>query len=191
MIFSCFCLQGIFVYIFRELLRYSTRFVSQSVYCSLQLQSTTDSTKLFLSFWAGNVYNHLLLAEIAPSLLAAKRVLEITGCFLAIPTKSPVIFSLLGFDARSVKTLNSELNQIPPACVVPTFNYGDLYKVLAGPAVKILDRYDLHSVLQILLMKLRTAVGSTWLNNLPEVRQVSSCVVCHHYSSVVPGSFNF
>ena len=135
-----------------------------------------------MSFWAGNVCNHLLLAEIAPSLQEAKRILEIIGCFLAIPTKSPVIFSLLGFDARSVKALNSKLNQIPPACVVPTFNSGDLYKVLAGPAVKILDRYDLHSVVQFFLMNLQTALSSTWLNNFPELRQVSPCVVCHHCS---------
>ena len=134
---------------------------------------------------------HLRLAEIAPRLLEAKRILEIIGCFSAIPTKSPVIFSLLGFDARSVKTLNSKLNQIPPACVVPTFKYDDLYKVLAGPAVNVLDRYDLHSVLQFLRMKLRTALSSTWLHNFPELRQVSPCVVCHHCSFVVPSSFNF
>ena len=180
-----------FVHIFRELLRFSTRFISQPGQCSLQLQSTSDSTKLFLSFWAGNVCNHLLLAEIASSLPESKKILEIIVCFLAVPTNFPVIFSLLGSDASSVKTQNSEWSQTPPVCVVPTLNCEDLYNVLAGPAGKILDRYDLHSVLQFLLMKLRTALDSTWLNNLPELRQVSSHVVCHRCPFVILSSHNF
>ena len=179
------------VYIFRELLRYSTRFISQSGHCSLQLQSTSDTTRIFLSFWAGNVYSHLLLAENAPSILEVKKILEIIGCFLAVPTNSPVIFSLLGFDAHSVKALNAKLSQIPSVCVVPTFSYEDLYRVIAGPAVKILDRHDLHSVVKFLLMKLRTGLGLTWLNNLPELRQVRSHVVCHRCPFVILSSLNF
>ena len=45
--------------------------------------------------------------------------------------------------------------------------------MLAGPCIKILDRYDFQSVLLFLLMKLRTALGSAWLNNFHELRQVS------------------
>ena len=71
------------------------------------------------------------------------------------------------------KSITSELVQVPTVCVVPTFSYEDLDRVLAGPTIKILDRYDYHSVLQFLLMKLRTASGSLWLNELSELRKVS------------------
>ena len=67
-----------------------------------------------------------------------------------VPSSPPVIFSLLGLDARSEKSLNSELSQFPPACMVPTFSYEYLHKVIPGPSVKILHRYELHSVLQFL-----------------------------------------
>ena len=157
---------------FRELLHYSTQSISQSGYCSLQLHSAPRSAQLVLVFWSENVYNCLYLAEFSSSLLEAKKALEVLNCFLAIPSKPPIIHSLIGFDGRTVKSLVTELSQIPPACVVPTFSHEDLYKILAGPTVRILDRYDLHSVLQFLLMKLRTALDLAWVNNLPELRKV-------------------
>ena len=79
--------------------------------------------------------------------MEAKKILEVAGCFLAVTNTSLTIYSLLGFDERTVKILQTELHQVPPPCAVPTFRYEDLYKILAGPAIKILDRYDLHSVL--------------------------------------------
>ena len=104
--------------------------------------------------------------------LGGKEAFEVISCFLAAPSNPPVIHSLIGFDNRTAKTLVTELNQVAPACSVPTFTHEDLYKVLAGPTVEILDRYDNHSVLQFLLMKLRTALDLTWVNNLPELRKV-------------------
>ena len=80
----------------------------------------------------------------------------------------------MGFEGRTTKTISAELVQAPNVCVIPTFSFEDLDKVLAGPAIKILDRYDHHSVLQFLLMKLRSATGSVWLNDLPELRKVIS-----------------
>ena len=157
---------------FRELLRLTAQAISQSGSCSLQLQTTPECTKLSVSFWSGNVLNHFLLAEITPSLMEAKKVLEVAGCFLAITSTPVSIYSLLGFDARTVKTLQTELHQAPSPCAVPSFGYEDLYKVLAGPAIKILDRYDLHSVLHFFRMKLRTALDSAWMSNLPELRKV-------------------
>ena len=120
-----------------------------------------------------NVLNHLLLAEIPLSLLEAKNTLEVAGCFLAVANTPVTIYSLLCFDERIVKTLQIELLQVPSSCVVPTFGYEDLYKVLARPEIKILDRYDLHSVLRFFLMKLRTALSSAWMGSLPELRMVS------------------
>ena len=73
------------------------------------------------------------------------------------------------FDSRVTKTLSAELDQTTPVCVIPTFTLEELHKVLAGPCIKILDRYDFESVLLFLLMELRTALGSTWLNILHEL----------------------
>ena len=78
----------------------------------------------------------------------------------------------MGFDGRTSKAISAELVQAPTVCVLATFSFEDLDKVLAGPAIKILDRYDHHNVLQFLLMKLQSAAGSVWLNDLPELRKV-------------------
>ena len=61
----------------------------------------------------------------------------------------------MGFDGRTSKAISAELVQAPSVCVIPTFSFEELDKILAGPAIKVLDRYDHHSVLQFLLMKLR------------------------------------
>ena len=103
--------------------------------------------------------------------MIAKEILQIVSSFLAAFPSIPPLYSLLGFDGRTTKTIITESVQVPTVCVVPTFSHEDLDKLLAGPTVKILDRYDYHSVLQFLL-KLRTASGSTWLNDLPELRKV-------------------
>ena len=76
----------------------------------------------------------------------------------------------MGFDGRTNKTLLLELNQVPPSSVVAAFGYDELCKLLAGPLVKILDRDDHNSVLQFLLLEMRSAVYSAWLENLTELR---------------------
>ena len=113
------------------------------------------------------------LSEFPNSLQTAPKVLDAISSFLVVTSNPPTVFSLFGFDGRVSKTLTTELNQSTPICIVATFGYEDFYKMLAGPCIKILDRYDIHSVLQFLLMKLRTALGSAWLNNLQDLREVS------------------
>ena len=158
---------------FPELLRYSATSIGQRGLCSLQFSSSTKVAQVNLAFWSGNVYNSLCLSEFPNSLQTAPKVLDAFSSFLAVTSNPPTVFSLLGFDGRVSKTLTTELDQSTPICIVATFGYEDLYKMLTGPCIKILDRYDIHSVLQFLLMKLRTALGSAWLNNLQDLREVS------------------
>ena len=157
---------------FHELLRYSATSIGQRGLCSLQFTSSTKVAQVNLAFWSGNVYNSLGLSEFPNSLQTAPKVLDAISSFLAVTSNPRTVFSLLGFDGRT-----TELDQSTPICIVATFGYEDLYKMLAGPCIKILDRYEIHSVLQFLLMKLRTALGSAWLNNLQELREVSICIV--------------
>ena len=154
--------QGILTYMFHGLLRYST----SSIFPILH-----HSHVFNLAFWSGNVYNCICLAEFQNSLLTPKKALEILCSFLAIPSCSPNVFSLLGFDGR--------INKTSPICVVPTFGYDEFHEVLAGPCVRIFDRYDHQSVLQFLLMKHRTATDSAWLDILSELRQVSFFIIRH------------
>ena len=162
---------------FRTLLSYSTTSIGQSGQFSLKVNSTFDNVQVFLIFWSGNVLNQLLLAEIPHVLLTAKWILQVVCSFLAVFPTIPPLHSLSGFDSRTSKSLALELIQAPVVCVVPTFSFEDLDIVLAGPTGKILDRYDYHSVLQFLLKKLRTASGSAWLNDLPELRKVSIPII--------------
>ena len=171
-----FTFQGILVHMFRPLLSYSTTSIGQSGQFSLKVNSTFDNMQVFLIFWSGNVLNQLL-AEVPNVLFTPKWILQVVCSFLAVFTAIPPLHSLSGFDGRTSKSLVTELVQAPAVCIVPTFSFEDLDKALAGPTVKILDRYDYHSVLQFLLMKLRTATGSEWLNDLPELRKVSILII--------------
>ena len=159
---------------FRTLLSYSSTSIGQSGQFSLQLRTEQYDSQLILVFWSGNVFNRFLLAEFTNSLTSPKGILQTISCFLAIFPTVPPLYSVMGFDERTTKTISAELVQAPTVSVIPTFSFEDLDKVLAGPAIIILDRYDHHSVLQFLLMKLRSAAGSVWLNDLPELRKVIS-----------------
>ena len=138
---------------FQELLRYSTSSISQNGQCSSQFNTSAMSFQSNLAFWSGNAYNCVCLAEFPNNLLTPKKA--------------------LGFAGPTNRILLSELHQASSVCVVHTFGYDELYNVLAGPCVEIQDRYDPQSVLQFLLIKLRTATDSAWLDNLPELRQVT------------------
>ena len=131
---------------FHELLRYSATSIGQRGLCSPQFSSSTKVAQVNLAFWSGNVYNSLCLSEFPNNLQTAPKVLDVISSFLAVTSNPPTVFSLLGFDGRVSKTLTTELDQSTPICIVATFGYEDLYKMLAGPCVKILDRYDIHSV---------------------------------------------
>ena len=157
---------------FRTLLSYSTTSIGQSGQFSLKVNSSFDNVQVFLIFWSGNVLNQLLLTEVPNVLFTPKWILQNVCSFLAVFPAIPPLLSLSGFDSRTSKSLVTELFQAPAVCIVPTFSFEDLDKALAGPTVKILDRYGYHSVLQFLLMKLRTASGSVWLIDLPELRKV-------------------
>ena len=94
------------------------------------------------------------------------------------PRSEPLLPKTQGFIPCSGSTLGSpkamvtELQQSPEICIVPNFSYEELYKTLAGPTIKILDRNDFRSVIKFLLMKLHSALDSDWLSNLPELRKV-------------------
>ena len=87
--------------------------------------------------------------------------------FLTIPT-----FLSFFFVYRTTKSLASELEQTPSFFVIPTFSFEDLNKILAGPTIKTLNRYDCQSIVLFLLVK-RTALDSAWLEGLPELRKMS------------------
>ena len=172
---------------FHERLRYSATSLGQRGLCSLQFSSSTKVAQVNLAFWSGNVHNSLCLSEFPNNLQTAPNVLDFISSFLAVTSNPPTVFSMLGFDGRVSKTLTTELDQSIPICIVATFGYEDLYKMLAGPCVKILDSYDIHSVLQFRLMKLRTALvislaqhlagasRSKHLHCLTSIMSISNC----------------
>ena len=157
---------------FRELVSYAITSINLSGHCSLQLHTTDRHTSVIVTFCTGNLLNRLTLCSYPSNLLIAKKALEVVSSFLAVSSTVPKIYSLLGFEARVSKALFAELHQAPEICIVPVFSHEELYKTLAGPTIRILDRYDFHSVLQFMLMKFRSVLDSDWLANLPELRKV-------------------
>ena len=52
------------------------------------------------------------------------------------------------------------------------FDPEDLQRVLVIPSVQVMDRFDFRSVLDFLLLRLRSASGSSWLSGLLEFQKV-------------------
>ena len=99
---------------FRTLLSYSVTAIGQSGQFSLQLHTNQDNSQVVLTFWSGNVFNNLLLAETPNSLMIAKEFLQIVSSFLAAFPSVPPLYSLL----NTLFTINTESVQVPSVCVV-------------------------------------------------------------------------
>ena len=137
----CFASQEVLVDMFRRLMSYSTTSVGQSGQFSLPANATCDSSQVIHSFRYSNVFNHFVFAEIPDSLVTPKEILRLIGSFLTIPPVPP-LYSLLGFDERTSKSTTAEFVQVPAVCIVPTFSFEHMDRVLAGPTINNLDRYD-------------------------------------------------
>ena len=96
------------VHMFRTLLSNAVTAIGQSGQFSLQLHTNQDNSQVVLTFWSGNVFNNLLLAEIPNSLMIAKEIFQIVSSFLAAFPSVPPLYSLLSFDGRTTKTIITE-----------------------------------------------------------------------------------
>ena len=157
---------------FRELLNYSVTAISTSDSYSLLLLNSPTSIELFVNFWSGSVYHQVCLGSGPRGLLIPKRILSVITAFVSLFEKPPSYVGLIGSPDRLETCLvNSLPGKLRPTAV-SGFRPNDLEKSLSLPTSKILERHDFRSILDYLLMKLRTALDREWLQSLPILHKV-------------------
>ena len=143
---------------FRELLNYSVTAISTSDSYSFSLRNSPTSIELFVNFWSGNVYHQVCLGSGPRGLLIPKRILSVIAAFVSLFERPPSCVGLIGSPDRLetclVNSLPGKLRPTP----VSGFGPNDLEKNLSVPTSRILERHDFRSILDYLLMKLRTAL---------------------------------
>ena len=84
----------------------------------------------------------------------------------------PNCLSLINFDERHSTSLSTSLPGRKRPMIVTGFGPTELEKCLAMPTSRILERHDFRTILDFLLMKLRTALDQEWLQSVPVLHKV-------------------
>ena len=145
---------------FRELLSYCITSIEASSSYSLRLASLPTETRLFVNFWAGNSLHSMCLAVLPGRMCSPLELIPPINSFLALLDKSTELFFVSGFTQRFIWTVARVLPQHKKICQMPKFDEDDLERVLVVPTVKILGRFDFRSVLDFLVVRLRSALSS-------------------------------
>ena len=160
---------------FRELLSYCVTSIEASGSFSLRLAVLSNETILFINFWAGNSLHSLCFAVFPGRMTNSTALINPVSSLLALLDKDVQILFMSGFTRRFVWSISRVLPQRRRILATPRFDADDLESVLLVPSVQLLDRFDFRSVLDFLLMRLRSACGSSWLSVLPDFQREMFC----------------
>ena len=164
--------QGILIYMFRELMGYCTTMMTSSGAYSLSLQNTTTSSFVIMSFWAGNVFHRVCLGSAPRGTLLPRKILSLISSFLSLFETPPPCIALIGVGEKLDECLVSTLPGSRRPTIINNFNSPEFENFLARPTSQIIERHDYRTIIDFLLMKLRTALDRDWLQSLPNLYQV-------------------
>ena len=152
---------------------------------------TTDTESfLFTSFWSGNVLYEVCIGSAPRGLLIPKRVLELVSCFYSLFETVPSCVAVKDFSEKLSSSLPCVMPALKKPSKVNTFGPTELESCLSLPSSQILDRYDFRSILDYLLLKLRSGLDNDWLQNLPVLHKVYFMFISFH-SPFISFSFSF
>ena len=163
---------------FRELLSFCVTSSASSGAYSLALQHLPTQSIVVLSFWSGSVYHRVCIGSSPRGMLLPRKVLNLLASFLSLYEVPPSCVALIGAGAKLDDCLTSTLPGEKRPCTVNTFGPTDLEASLALPTAQIIERHDFRTILDFLLMKLRTALDRDWLQNLPTLYKVIHTSKC-------------
>ena len=177
--------QGLLTHMFRELLSYCITSIESSGSYSLCLSVLPDETRLFVNFCAGNSLHSMCLAVFPGCVFSPSALIPHLGSLFPLVEQDVHLLFLSGFSHLLGWAISRVLPQHKKICSTPKFDPDDLERVLLIPSVQVLDRFDFRSVLDFLLMRLRSACGSSWLSALPEFQKVMFHFPLFHFLSEV------
>ena len=146
--------------------------ISFSGVYSLILQHDPTHVHLFVCFWTGNVLYRVCIGTGPRGVLIPRRILDLISSLLSLLEQPPSCISVPGGGDKLGNSLASTLPGTRRPKIVKTYGPGDFEKSLEKPTAQIIERHDFRSILDYLLMKLRTALDRDWLHSLPTLHKV-------------------
>ena len=157
---------------FPELMHYCVVTTGITGICSSSYQSSFTANYLHLNFWSGNIYYQVCLGSGPRGILLPKKILTLISSYLSLFENPPNCLSLINFNERLSTSLSTSLPGRKRPMIVTGFGPTELEKCLAMPTSRILERHDFRTILDLLLMKLRTALDQEWLQSVPVLHKV-------------------
>ena len=165
---------------FRELIDYCVTACASSGIYSLSLERTPTDDLVIVSFWSGNVLHRVCLGTEPRGLLIPKKILGVVASFVTLFESPQNCLCLIGMGDILNQCLTSTLPGTKRPNLAHFFGPNKFDKCLAAPTVNIIERHDFRSILEFLLMKLRTALDRDWLQSLPLLHKVFSLYRLFH-----------
>ena len=161
------------MYMFRELMNYCVNKITSTGSYSLSLQHSATMSFVILSFWSGNVFHRVCLGSSPRGMLLPRRILNLLASFLSLFETPPSCIALIGVDEKLVDCFQNSLPGTKKPFSVKTYEPVEFESSLALPTAQIIERHDFRSILDFLLMKMRTALDGTGYR---------TCQLCIRYS---------
>ena len=121
-----------------------------------------------------------LYRSVSRTIMPPGSLLSLLSGFFALVERDVHLLFLTGFDPRITWTVSRALPQRRRICSIPKFDAEDQERTMLVPSVQILDRFDFRSLLDFLLMRLRSACDSSWLSSLPDFQHVGTSSLYFH-----------
>ena len=151
---------------------YCVKAISTSDCYSLAIQHTTTASYVILCFLSESIMHRVCFGGAPRGLLLPRRVLSLVSSFLSLFEVLPACVSLIGNEDKLNECLRSCLSGTKTPSLVNTFGANDFERCLATPTAQIFERRDFRTILDFLLMKLRTAIDKDCLQSLPTLHKV-------------------
>ena len=159
-------------HMFRELLNYCVTNITSNGTYSLSLTHLTTESNLYLGFWSGNVFHQVCVGTGPRGFLIPRRVLTLVSSLISLFETPPPCACLVGMGERLNSCLVSALPGQQRPNLLNNFGVEEFERCLALPTAKIIERHDYKTIIDFLLLKLRTALDRDWLQSLPLLHKV-------------------
>ena len=106
-------------------------------------------------------------------MLLPRKILGLISSFISLFETPPTCVSLNNFDEKMSHCLSSCLPGDHQPSIVRTYGPEEFEKSLGLPTSQIIERHDYRTILDFLVMKLRTALDKDWLQKLPLLYKVT------------------
>ena len=164
--------QGIITHMFRELVNYCVTNVTANGTYSLSMVHLATESSLYLGFWSGNVFHQVCIGTGLRGFLIPRKVLTLIASLISLFDTPPPRACLVGLGERLNFCLMSALPGQQRPNTLNNFGLEEFERSLALPTAKIIERHDYKTIIDFLLLKLRTALDRDWLQSIPLLHKV-------------------